>query len=497
MGKSRRWTMVNRAKIARTIYPTTRMSTQATVLLALLVLEVTGHAQMFEPPSRSTGGNMLGTPNCAGGSCLWFNNGAYIGCLNCTGDNNVPSEKICPDPAAVTIPLQDKTYGTVFGNLPLECLEHPIDCAGMFVKGYWKNLQNRVPWRHPGAAPVYNPCGLNGGGYVSGPSGTGGEAFFGHPQGFKGTDVTPLLHKTMWIAGSTVEVAWGITANHGGGYQYRLCRVGQAGVNNTAEATEECFQQTPLEFVGDVQWIQFGAHGSDPSNRTAIPAVRVTDGVLPEGSTWTRNPIPACDDLPRMGGHNHKCAGPMFKPPTPGVYGFGPGACASGAEHASCSVEEMASRALPYGIVDKVKIPDSLPDGDYILSFRWDIEQLPQVFSSCADVEITRSNSTKPTKPFSSWVGCEACCEATRGICAHCSKCLDVKTGDCAKCWKPLPGFTFGAIPEYQCLGGEGPDGGPGTWQPGMPFKGIEWSPGCPKCWNTTDSCHSRYRESL
>ena len=40
------------------------------------------------------------------------------------------------------------------------------------------------------------------------------------------------------------KVAWGIAANHGGGYQYRLCPA-------DADPTEECFQKTPLDFVGE------------------------------------------------------------------------------------------------------------------------------------------------------------------------------------------------------------------------------------------------------
>jgi len=371
------------------------------------------------------------------------------------------------------------------------CIKHPVDCAGMLVKGFFEDVENRNPWRYPGSAPVENPCGLNGGGYFPGPHGTGGEAFFGFQQGWKGTEVSPLLKTTTWIAGSTVEVAWGITANHGGGYQYRLCRVKERSNNITTEVSEECFQQMPLEFVGDKQWIQFG-NGVDAKNRTEIPAVRVSEGVLPKGSTWTRNPIPACNDVPRMGGHNHKCSGPMFTPPIPGLYGFGPGACASGV--ASCTLEEMASRAMPYGIVDLVKVPD-VPPGDYVLSFRWDCEQLPQVWSNCADVKIKIQGTAKPTKPFSPFSGCEACCAETLGPCANCTKCVNNKTGDCAYCWTPLKGFTFGAIPQYQCLGFEGSDGGPAKWEPGMPFN-TGWSPGCTKCWAARDSCKPSERES-
>lgn len=450
---------------------------------------------MFEPPSRSSQGISVGQPNCAGGVCLWFNNGAFIGCPKATGTDN--DQGTCPHPAQPTNPYQDPTYGTIFVDKWKYCLKNPLECMAVLWKGMFHDVEHRNPWRYPGSAPVENPCGLNGGGFMPGPDGTGGEAFFGFKQGHKGTEVSPLLKRTTWIAGSVVEVAWGITANHGGGYQYRLCKIKNPDSNITAEATEECFQKTPLEFVGDKQWIQFGEDGADTSNRTEIPAVRLSKGVLPEGSTWTRNPIPACNDFPRLGGHNHECAGPMFEPPIPGLYGFGPGACASAAKDARpCTLAEMKSRGMSFGIVDKVKIPEDLPPGDYILGFRWECEQLPQVWSNCADVKIAKKGAAKATKAFSKWSGCEPCCANTLGACANCTKCLNDKTGDCAYCWTPLKGFTFGAIPQYQCLGYEAPDGGPAVWKPGMPFN-TGWSPGCSKCWRTKDSCVPSDRETV
>ena len=45
--------------------------------------------------------------------------------------------------------------------------------------------------------------------------------------------------KTTWRQGGVEKVGWGILANHGGGYSYRLCRTGE-------QLTEECFQKTPL-----------------------------------------------------------------------------------------------------------------------------------------------------------------------------------------------------------------------------------------------------------
>ena len=48
----------------------------------------------------------------------------------------------------------------------------------------------------------------------------------GYSYGPKAEDVTfPGVVTTEWTIGSSQEVAWGITANHGGGYLYRLCKV--------------------------------------------------------------------------------------------------------------------------------------------------------------------------------------------------------------------------------------------------------------------------------
>ena len=47
---------------------------------------------------------------------------------------------------------------------------------------------------------------------------------------------------TTWRQGGIEKVGWGILANHGGGYSYRLCRAGE-------QLTEECFQKTPLRYL--------------------------------------------------------------------------------------------------------------------------------------------------------------------------------------------------------------------------------------------------------
>ena len=78
------------------------------------------------------------------------------------------------------------------------------------------------------------------------------------------------------------------------------------------DLTEECFTKNTLRFVGNTQWIQSAAPGM--SNRTAVPALRTTEGTFPAGSQWTRNTIPACIGTDHYGVGDW-CTAPLFKPP--------------------------------------------------------------------------------------------------------------------------------------------------------------------------------------
>jgi len=187
-------------------------------------------------------------------------------------------------------------------------------------------------------------------------------------------------------------------ANHGGGYSWRLCPRSA----NISEMGEECFQRQQLDFVGDVSWIQYGEtavpHGK--ANRTAVPAVRVVDGTFPKGSMWTRNPVPLCKGA--YGGammHEGCLDGPQFPPPIdaedmPGVaqrglYGYGQARCTSHLPGKECSPEEYDfwSRRFNFNLIDLVQVP-MLEPGDYLLAFRYDAEQTPEIWSICADVTI-------------------------------------------------------------------------------------------------------------
>lgn len=90
-----------------------------------------------------------------------------------------------------------------------------------------------VPWCAPGFAPVKSPCGLFAGGYNQ------------KAVDMIDLDSTPVA---VWRAGSQQNISWAVTANHGGGYAYRLCRHGK-------NQSEECFQEGHLQFVGEFQYI--------------------------------------------------------------------------------------------------------------------------------------------------------------------------------------------------------------------------------------------------
>jgi len=173
-----------------------------------------------------------------------------------------------------------------------------------------------------------------------------------------------------------------MAANHGGGYMYRLCKKKPGG---NKLLTEECFQQIPLEFVGDKQWVQFGPN---EKTRFEFKADRTNQGTTPAGSTWTKNPIPAynCPSGGALGhafdgisANHHGCTKPQFPPPRADLVGFG--------YHAKDTSNKFA---LKFAIVDKLRVPDNIPSGEYVLSFRWDVEQTDQVWNTCADIVVTQ-----------------------------------------------------------------------------------------------------------
>jgi len=155
------------------------------------------------------------------------------------------------------------------------------------AEGVW--LKNNTPWLSPGSAYVTSPCGVLTIPRCLGTRCHDGAGGVSHRLSAEDFDF-PNVVTTQWTIGSKVEVFWGVAANHGGGYLYRLCKVPKEGVSGI---TEECFQRTPLRFVGEKQWFQFG---EDVSSRIYFLANRTDVGTKPAGSQWTiilYQPVPS------------------------------------------------------------------------------------------------------------------------------------------------------------------------------------------------------------
>jgi len=309
------------------------------------------------------------------GTCFWFSQCCQPGQSACTGQYRLPP---APEPPVV---CGDE-------GLSLE----PTILAGDAART-WRDycVPDEVcvdstkynPWRYPGKAPVLSSCGMAGGWKTA----TQVLQPANVRPGMDGVDLPPLREPAqVWRRGSTAEVAFSIYVNHGGGYAYRLCP-------SNEPLTEACFSRGHLNFVGVTSWVQFGA---SRANRTAFPATRVRS----EGRLWSKNPIPPCAGIDG-GDYMSPCDSPMWPPPLPGpwpqLWGIGLGRCfpsngthPAGGGDKSCSEAEERAWAERFGfnIVDEVAVPVDIAAGSYTLSWRWDVEQTPQVWTNCADIQI-------------------------------------------------------------------------------------------------------------
>jgi hypothetical protein len=149
--------------------------------------------------------------------------------------------------------------------------------------------------------------------------------------------------------------------------QYRLCKKGRA-------MTEACFQAGALPFADNVTTIR---HPDGSTADFTIPAVDVSEGVMPVGSTWRRDPIPACAcdsglNCHRSGGggrgvsllwlpafnepYSNATDGPpgcihgtMFEPPWPTGYGYMAGRTDEGGG---------ATPPFDYEMFNRLRVPD-------------------------------------------------------------------------------------------------------------------------------------------
>jgi len=217
------------------------------------------------------------------------------------------------------------------------------------------------PWNAPGSSPVWgNGCGVNGGnpygcngrdqinikyqccGKTAGDCGgygRGKSALKHYRDGlFHKYNKDGAPKETTWIRGSPAEVFWQSNAYHRGGYAYRLCKVEQ---KEYWKVTEDCFQQGHLNFAGNTTWLNDQVWPYIPDKWLARELVTTSTGTTPEGSQWAKINIPRQLDTQDN-----------------------------------------------WAFKDLVEVPETLLPGDYVLSFRWDCLESPQVWNSCANINI-------------------------------------------------------------------------------------------------------------
>jgi hypothetical protein len=268
----------------------------------------------------------------------------------------------------------------------------------------------------------------------------GGSPPPGYSMGFDGLNL-PENEPTEWHIGGTATVGFALLANHGGGYSWWLCK-------KSGTVDEECFQRNTLPFHGNHSWLHYvevipSRDGSGPLvfPKVEIPRVVVPkDQVHPQGSHWARNPIPGChycdqtkcgnllpnttekitvppfDQVPenftQYGGNAwykqescaQQCSGfnfmqcppgmQNFEEPAPGLSGYIGNYMVTGLDSPAgeLGAKQYGIEGFSYSIMDEVHIPEHFEEGDYLLSWRWDCEQSPQIWQQCADIKLVRSS---------------------------------------------------------------------------------------------------------
>ena len=367
--------------------------------LAVFLPQTTGHSNLIVPKPRNAVDSNLpqwhggkspykwqpyGDNPCAcrngssvcdvGQTCLWMSVGCSIGCATCDG-GTINGTSVGTNPNGI-----DRCQGGAkpTNNDPLHRTFNR-NCTGDCI-GSRDDFTKFNPWRAPGSAPVYDACGRAGGG----PNPTGGHGEYTDTSnavfGDLGSQLPKLDSGVVWKAGSTVEAIWSVRANHGGGYQYRLCP------SNSA-LTEDCFRQSPVPFAGNSKLMM--------ANGKMLPLTSTFVDTADYG-TWQMLPIPMTHDYCSVNSSvspNCQAAGqstlhgdapghpfpPQCDDPCP------PEGC-PGLSQGLCSGEWMTNITM----YDSLHVPADLAAGEYVLGFRWDCESSAQVWQSCADLTITK-----------------------------------------------------------------------------------------------------------
>jgi lytic starch monooxygenase len=342
-------------------------------ICALVFGGAVAHVQMITPMPRSAAdrnlppwrGGKFGnntcerTPpqgTCWGGDCqnatqpcevgqsfLWFNQGCSIGCAECDGGPSNPNTRDRCGSGMKPTNNDPRFWGLNRGVTPMG----PEDT-------YQHN-----PWRAPGNAPVHGACGMAGGALQRDATGSPYVDTVFAKQGDPGAVLPSNPTGIKWPSGGVAEAKLSVRANHGGGYQYRLCAA-------TRPLTEACLQQTPLDFTRRA-WLEF-RNGS----RLEVNGTYLSEGTSPPNSTWALNPFPF-GSVQKYG---------SFEPP-----------CRGEDDRANSTDpqphQQLCEGVFPFGVnvIDELRVPP-VPPGEYVLGLRYDSEMTAQVWQQCADITI-------------------------------------------------------------------------------------------------------------
>ncbi len=155
---------------------------------------------------------------------------------------------------------------------------------------------------------------------------------------------------TDWEVGSLQEVGYSIAASHGGYSGYRLCKKDQVGLDDYGvdSPTEQCFQLGHLAFEGET----CVRCPSDPSGEEDV-CYDAAERVGEHGNVYRE-----VREVEERDEHYRACSGEIA-PPTRAVF----------------------------SVVEHIQVPAHLESGQYVLSWRWDTADTPQVWSNCADID--------------------------------------------------------------------------------------------------------------
>lgn len=282
---------------------------------------------------------------------------------------------------------------------------------GIIDKAFFDGDHSITPWNRPGEFDFHlardlipghpqtlHPCGCNAGD-IAQCAGVGVATGFG--ETISGTIVPP-----QWAKGSSQDVGWNAWVNHGGGDIFMLCKKTDfdACRNNylpgslhtiTEQEREQylscvwdCFESQTLEF--DENAHQKLQYQDDKCSYVSIDAMEKAGNNL---NIFRFTPIP--DSLQVTNGGEGACT-------WDNVVNFSNDFVRNkftdsfGTEDV-CDWGKDNHSPKDWHVIDTVKVPTDISEGEYLLSWRWDTYTADQMWTSCADVSIVSNSNNIPS----------------------------------------------------------------------------------------------------